>query len=96
MTSEEIKSTYPGKIQRKDEKRIFVMNTVFNLAETCLVAALIHHFESKDDTECRATGWVRAGKEVTFAQVFKVIIVFAFCFRYPKSYAITGYQKCYR
>ena len=54
------------------------MNTVFNLAETCLVAALIHHFESKDDTECRATGWVRAGKEVTFAQVFKVIIAFPY------------------
>ena len=52
------------------------MNTVFNLAETCLVAALIHHFESKDDTECLVTGWVRAGKEVTFEQLFQVILCF--------------------
>eukprot|EP00092_Neocalanus_flemingeri_P013163 GFUD01014182.1.p1 GENE.GFUD01014182.1~~GFUD01014182.1.p1 ORF type:complete len:513 (+),score=133.50 GFUD01014182.1:219-1541(+) len=71
LKSEEIKSIYPGKIQRKDDKRIFVMNTVFNLAETYLVAALINHFECKEDTVCTATGWVRDGQEVTFAKVFK-------------------------
>jgi len=73
MNSQEIKSIYPGRIQRKDDKRIFVMNTVFNLAETCLVAALVHHFESKDDTVCTATGWTRDGQDVTFASLFKDI-----------------------
>ena len=72
MKSEEIKAQYPGKIQRKDDKRIFVMNTVFNLAETFLVAALIDLFESKEDTECTSTGWVRDEQVVPFAQVFKV------------------------
>jgi len=71
LKSDEIKSIYLGKIQRKDDKRIFVMNTVFNLAETYLVAALIDHFESKEDTECTETGWVKDGQEVTFAKVFK-------------------------
>jgi len=71
LKSEEIKAQYPGKIQRKDDKRIFVMNTVFNLAETFLVAALIDLFESKEDTECTSTGWVRDEQVVPFAQVFK-------------------------
>ena len=56
---------------RKDDKRIFVMNTMFNLAETYLVAALIDYFENKEDTESTATGWIRNGKEVTFAKVFQ-------------------------
>ena len=40
-------SIYPGGVQRKDEKRVFVMNTLFNLAETFLVAALIDFFDKQ-------------------------------------------------
>ena len=40
-------SIYPGGVQRKDEKRIFVMNTLFNLAETFLIAALIDFFDKQ-------------------------------------------------
>ena len=34
-------------MQRKDEKRVFVMNTLFNLAETFLIAALIDFFDKQ-------------------------------------------------
>ena len=40
-------SIYPGGIQRKDEKRVFVMNTMFNLAETFLIAALIDFYDKQ-------------------------------------------------
>jgi len=73
LSSEEIKGVYPGKIQRKDDQRIFVMNTVFNLAETCLVAALIHYFENKDSTTCTPSGWSCGGQDFTFSNLFKDI-----------------------
>ena len=40
-------STYPGGVQRKDEKRVFVMNTLFNLAETFLIAALVDFYDKQ-------------------------------------------------
>ena len=42
-----VASIYPGGIQRKDEKRVFVMNTMFNLAETFLIAALIDFYDKQ-------------------------------------------------
>ena len=72
LKSEEIKALYPGKIQRKDDTRVFVMNTLFNLAETFLIAALVDHFDKREDYEGTATGWLKDGEEFTFAQLFKV------------------------
>ena len=72
LSSEEIRVVYPGKIQRKDDQRIFVMNTLFNLAETYLVAALIHYFESQDSTTCTHSGWRCGGQDFTFSNLFKV------------------------
>ena len=40
-------STYPGGVQRKDEKRVFVMNTLFNLAEIFLIAALVDFYDKQ-------------------------------------------------
>jgi len=71
MKSEDIKATYPGKIQRKDDSRVFVMNTLFNLAETFLIAALVDHFDKREDYEGNESGWVKEGEEFTFAQLFK-------------------------
>ena len=45
--SKKVLSIYPGGVQRKDEKRVFVMNTLFNLAETFLIAALIDFFDKQ-------------------------------------------------
>ena len=37
----EIRAKYPHEIQRNDKDRIFIMNTLFNLAETHLLASII-------------------------------------------------------
>ena len=74
MKSEDIKATYPGKIQRKDDSRVFVMNTLFNLAETFLIAALVDHFDKREDYVGTESGWVKEGEEFTFAQLFKVLL----------------------
>ena len=72
LSSEEIRAIYPYGTITKDEKRIFIMNTTFNLAETFLVASIINLFESKEEVETTATGWVSNGKENSFADLFKV------------------------
>ena len=72
LKSEEIKAIYPNKIQRKDDARVFVMNTLFNLAETFLIAALVDYFNKREDYEGLVDGWMKEGEEFTFAQLFKV------------------------
>lgn len=70
LKSDEIKAIYPNKIQRKDDSRIFVMNTIFNLAETFLICALIDHFDKKEEyAECN-DGWVKTGNHFMFATLF--------------------------
>ena len=49
------------------------MNTLFNLAETYLVAALIDFFDSKLDYEKRKNGWIIDNKDFLFAELFKDI-----------------------
>jgi len=71
LRSEEVKSIYPNKIQRKDDSRVFVMNTLFNLAETFLIAALVDYLDRRGDYEGTRRGWVKDGEEFTFSQLFK-------------------------
>jgi len=73
LDKQEVLSIYPGGVQRKDEKRVFVMNTLFNLAETFLIAALIDFFDKQEGFEPTLSGWKEAssGAETTFAQLFK-------------------------
>ena len=71
LGEEEVASLYPGRLQRKDESRVFVMNTCFNLAETFLVAALTDFFDSQEGVEKTVTGWVLSdGAGLTFASLF--------------------------
>ncbi len=44
MVGPEVRRLYPHKILKRDETRIFIMNTLFNLAETHLIASLIDYF----------------------------------------------------
>eukprot|EP00092_Neocalanus_flemingeri_P040216 GFUD01043804.1.p1 GENE.GFUD01043804.1~~GFUD01043804.1.p1 ORF type:complete len:526 (+),score=122.58 GFUD01043804.1:211-1578(+) len=71
LKSSEILVFYPGKIQRKEDDRVFVMNTLFNLAETFLTAALIDYFDGREDYENNATGWLKGGDEFSFANLFQ-------------------------
>jgi len=74
LRDSEIKAVYPGKVQRKDEKRVFVMNTLFNLAETFLVAALIDLFDGQEDVVNTEHGWTtQSGTQVTFQTLFQDI-----------------------
>ena len=72
LKSDEIKAIYPNKVQRKDDSRIFVMNTIFNLAETFLICALIDHFDKKEEyVECY-DGWVKNENLFMFSTLFMV------------------------
>ena len=72
LKSDEIKEIYPNKVQRKDDSRRFVMNTIINLAETFLICALIDHFDKKEDyAECK-DGWVKNGNLFIFSTLFMV------------------------
>ena len=72
LTDTEIESRYPGRRIRKDNKRIFVMNTVFNLAETCLVAALIDYYEARAEVVEDGKGVRYRGNLLTYCNIFKV------------------------
>ena len=73
LKSEEIKKIYPGKIQRKDDARVFVMNTLFNLAETFLIAALIDFFDNRKEFEVTTEGWRKEAETFTYEMLFKVM-----------------------
>ena len=74
----EIEQLYPGSVQKKDNKRIFIMNTLFNLAETHLVAALIDYFDNQEHFRQTNDGWVEHEEHsnsenyLTFKQLFQV------------------------
>ena len=63
---------YPGGRISKDGQRIFVMNTVFNLAETSLVASLISFYESQDGVVIQDKGLTYQGTFLSYSNIFKV------------------------
>jgi len=46
MSSNEIESIYPNKFIHLTEQRVYVLNTLFNLPETYLVACVVDYFDS--------------------------------------------------
>ena len=48
------------------------MNTVFNLAETCLVAALIDYYEDRAEVMEDGKGVRYKGNLLTYCNIFKV------------------------
>ena len=53
---------YPGRLQPASD-RVFVMNTLFNLAETFLLAALVDWLDINQDWEATSSGWRRNNQE---------------------------------
>ena len=47
------------------------MNTLFNLPETFLIAALIEYFDNNSEYEVTSEGWRRQNIITSFAQVFQ-------------------------
>jgi 5'-nucleotidase len=49
VQGKELRRMYPYKVQKRDETRIFIMNTLFNLAETHLIASLVDYYDRQHD-----------------------------------------------
>jgi len=47
--SAEIESVYPNKFMHLTEARIYVLNTLFNVPETHLLADLVNYFDNAPD-----------------------------------------------
>ena len=83
MTSEKIRELYPNGRVKEDSKRIFVMNTMFNLAETCLLSQTLDLYENYPGAEVTRTGVTVSGKMMTFENIFKVGDLFSLIFLNP-------------
>ena len=76
LTELEIRNLYPGKRVKLDNKRMFVMNTKFQMAETSLVCQVINFYESQPETSAvMETGFTYKEKFITFADIFKVDLI---------------------
>ena len=53
---------------------MFVMNTVFNMAETSLVASLIQFYHSQEETQAERedSGLRYRGRFLSYSDIFKV------------------------
>ncbi|ODN06226.1 Cytosolic purine 5'-nucleotidase [Orchesella cincta] len=60
LKQSEVYELYPSKFLSLDESRVYVLNTLFNLPETYLLACLIDFFTNASDTSIEPTG-VRCG-----------------------------------
>lgn len=49
ICSHEIESYYPNKFLHLNDNRIYVLNTLFNLPETYMLACLINYFDNHGD-----------------------------------------------
>ena len=78
---------------RDDPKKIFVMNTMFNLAETCLLSQTLGHYESCPGAAVTKAGVSVGGKLRTFENIFRVSHIINFA-RIELSNA--GYSSSYR
>lgn len=49
LSANEIEELYPNKFLNLNEQRVYVLNTLFNLSETHLVAQIIDYFDNKSE-----------------------------------------------
>ncbi|KAI0209684.1 Cytosolic purine 5'-nucleotidase [Lamellibrachia satsuma] len=56
LKTQEIRSLYPNKFTELDESRVYVLNTLFNLPETYLLACLIDYFTNSKAYITEPTG----------------------------------------
>ncbi|CAD5118793.1 DgyrCDS7473 [Dimorphilus gyrociliatus] len=71
LKSHEIRSLYPNKFIQPNESRIFILNTLFNLPETYLLACLVDYFCNSDGYVRDTTG-VRCGEMlISYKSIFE-------------------------
>lgn len=49
LKTAEILAIYPNKFIQMNESRVYVLNTLFNQPETCVLAQVIHYFSTSDE-----------------------------------------------
>lgn len=49
LKTAEILALYPNKFIQMNESRVYVLNTLFNQPETCVLARVIHYFSTSDE-----------------------------------------------
>lgn len=72
----EIEELYPNKFIQLSDKRVYVLNTLYNLPETYLVACIVDYFESSpeyqltsDKTGVKNGEMVMSYKSVSFGSI---------------------------
>lgn len=71
LESSEIRKFYPNKFVQLDEGRIFVLNTLFNLPETYLLACLVDYFSNSKEYTNEPTGVYCDDLYMSFKSIFQ-------------------------
>eukprot|EP00128_Syssomonas_multiformis_P007772 Colp12_sorted_trinity150504_noHs@7550 len=71
--SERIRDVYPNKFVQGDEigKRYYVLNTCFNLPETCMYADLVHFFDNHPSFTATPTGVFSEDLQLSYQNIFQ-------------------------
>ena len=67
----EIYELYPNKFLTLDESRIYVLNTLFNLPETYVIACLIDFFTKQPNSTQEAKGLRRGELFMSYKSIFQ-------------------------
>jgi len=67
----EIHALYPNKFIQYDESRIYILNTLFNLPETYLLACLVDYFTNSKDYSNEPTGVKCGDLYMSFKSIFQ-------------------------
>jgi len=71
LKTSEIRALYPNKFVQLDENRIHVLNTLFNLPETYLLACLVDYFTNSEDYTHEPTGVKCGDLYMSFRSIFQ-------------------------
>ena len=66
-----MRAVYPSGRVRNDPKRMFVMNTMFNLPEMCLISQMIQWFQSQPGVQKNESGVIFNERSFTFGGMFQ-------------------------
>lgn len=71
LKTSEIYELYPNKFIKLEESRVFVLNTMFNLPETYLLACLVHYFTTTAGFTSTTTGVNMGNLFMSFKTIFR-------------------------
>ncbi|KAH9492943.1 Cytosolic purine 5'-nucleotidase [Bulinus truncatus] len=67
----EVSEIYPNKYIQLDDKRLYVLNTLFNIPETYILACIIHFFETNKDYAKAKTGVTISNIHMSYKSIFQ-------------------------